>query len=66
MKTFHIRVNQTNYEDYPCYSFYDIKAAEEHDAKKEARKEFCRAFGFQFKDTNATIITTNLPDSTKG
>lgn len=49
----HIRVSQTKYEDYPCYSFYDIEAENYWDAERVARKQFCASFGFEMKDTEA-------------
>lgn len=53
MKKYHIRVSQTKYPDYPCYSFYDIEGPNYHDAEKAARKKFCSDFGFEFKNTVA-------------
>jgi len=53
LPTFHIRVDQTKYEDYRVFSFYDIEARDYHDAEREARKQFCASFGFEMKDTEA-------------
>ena len=54
-----IRVSQTKYPDYPCYSFYEIEGQpNSHDAEKEARKRFCASFGFEYKDTVAYTFPT--------
>lgn len=56
MPIYSIRVSQTKYPDYPCYSFYDIEAANRDDAAKGARKKFCSTLGFEFKDTMAYVM----------
>jgi hypothetical protein len=56
MPVYSIRVSQTKYPDYPCYSFYDIETANRDDASKEARKRFCSTIGFEFKDTTAYVL----------
>jgi hypothetical protein len=57
-QSFHIRVWQTKYEDYPCFSFYDVTGTEKQDVKMGARKQFAEDFGFDVKDTDAYIINS--------
>lgn len=58
--TWHIRVSfvREGYEDYPCFSFYDIKAYTHCDAELEARKQFCESFGFKMEHTKAFTFNT--------
>jgi hypothetical protein len=54
---YEIRVNQTKYDEYPCFSFYNITSNCEHEAKKEAQELFQHDTGFKPIDSKATIIT---------
>lgn len=54
---YEIRVNQTKYDEYPCFSFYYIESNCDHDAKKEAQKRFYFDTGFKPEDSKAAIIT---------
>jgi hypothetical protein len=54
---YEIRVNQIKFDEYPCFSFYNIVSNCEHDAKKEAQELFHSDTGFKPIDYKATIIT---------
>lgn len=41
------------YEEYPCFSFYDIEAPTYNDAERKARQQFCKDFGFNMEHTRA-------------
>lgn len=56
MPIYSIRVSQTKYPEYPCYSFYDIEAPNREDAAQEARKVFSNTLGFEFKDTKSYVM----------
>lgn len=62
MKKYHIRVSQTKYPDYPCFTFYDIEMTNYHDAEREARRRFCLDYGFAFKDTEAYTFDKHIID----
>lgn len=51
----HIRVDfeREGYEEYPCFSFYDIEAPTYSDAERKARQKFCDDFGFKMEHTKA-------------
>lgn len=51
----HIRVSfeREGYEEYPCFSFYDIEAPDYSAAELKARKQFCDDFGFKMEHTTA-------------
>lgn len=55
--TYEIRVNQIKFDEYPCFSFYNIDSNCEHEAKKEAQRRFQYDTGFKPIDSKATVIT---------
>ncbi len=53
IQTFHIRVSQTKFPDYPCFTVYDIDAPNSHDAEQSARHKFVQEWGFGYENTTA-------------
>lgn len=58
----HIRVSfeKEGYEEYPCFSFYDIEAPDYSVAELKARKQFCASFGFKMQDTKAYTFDKHM------
>lgn len=56
---FHVRVSQAKYEEYPCFSFYEIEAEDYHEAERKAEVQFSNDFGFERKDLKAWTFDKN-------
>lgn len=55
---FYVRVNYTKHEGYPMSSAYNIDAADQAAAEKDARAQYASDFGFDINYITAKALYT--------
>lgn len=55
---FYVRVNYNKHKDYPMASAYNIEAADQTAAEKEARSRYAREYGFDINYITGKALYT--------